>query len=48
MVDPIDGTTNFIHMFPAVGVSIGLLVGAEPVLGVIGLPFSNELLTAVK
>lgn len=29
MVDPIDGTTNFVHAFPFVCVSIGLAVGRE-------------------
>jgi myo-inositol-1(or 4)-monophosphatase len=38
-VDPLDGTTNFIHGFPAVGVSVGLLEAGRPVLGVVIAPF---------
>ena len=35
MVDPIDGTTNFIHGFPFSAVSIGLVVKKRPVMGVV-------------
>eukprot|EP00118_Oscarella_pearsei_P003517 m.14597 g.14597 ORF g.14597 m.14597 type:complete len:281 (+) comp25848_c0_seq1:151-993(+) len=35
MIDPIDGTTNFIHRFPYVAVSIGFWVKKKPVIGVI-------------
>ena len=38
-VDPIDGTTNFIHGYPQVGVSVGLLVEGRPVIGVVLAPF---------
>jgi myo-inositol-1(or 4)-monophosphatase len=37
-VDPLDGTTNFVHGHPFFCVSIGLLVGADPVLGVVVAP----------
>jgi myo-inositol-1(or 4)-monophosphatase len=35
VVDPLDGTTNFIHGFPHVAVSIAALDGGRPVAGVI-------------
>ena len=35
MVDPIDGTSNFIHSFPFSAVSIGLTVNKQPVVGVV-------------
>jgi myo-inositol-1(or 4)-monophosphatase len=38
-VDPLDGTTNFIHGFPHVGLSVGLLDGGRPILGVVVAPF---------
>lgn len=38
-VDPLDGTTNFAHAFPVVAVSVGLLEGGEPVVGVVCAPF---------
>ncbi|OSD01169.1 inositol monophosphatase [Trametes coccinea BRFM310] len=47
-VDPIDGTTNFVHGFPAVCVSIGLISGKRPVLGVLYNPFLDQLYSAVK
>lgn len=38
-VDPLDGTTNFTRGFPLVGVSVGLLDGGRPVIGVVIAPF---------
>jgi myo-inositol-1(or 4)-monophosphatase len=37
-VDPLDGTTNFVHGHPFFCVSIGLLVGDDPVLGAVVAP----------
>jgi myo-inositol-1(or 4)-monophosphatase len=37
-VDPIDGTTNFVHGHPFYCVSIGLVVGVLPVAGVVVAP----------
>lgn len=37
-VDPIDGTTNFVHGHPFWCVSVGLVDGAAPVMGVIVAP----------
>ncbi|KAL0087150.1 hypothetical protein F4703DRAFT_1735627, partial [Phycomyces blakesleeanus] len=48
IVDPIDGTTNFIHGFPFVAVSIGLTIDRESVLGVVYNPLLDELYSAVK
>ncbi|KAG6911264.1 hypothetical protein DXG01_002102 [Tephrocybe rancida] len=47
-VDPIDGTTNFIHGFPFVCISLGLIYKRRPVLGVIYNPFLDHLYTGVK
>ncbi|XP_049935129.1 inositol monophosphatase 3 isoform X2 [Nymphaea colorata] len=47
IVDPLDGTTNFVHGFPFVCVSIGLTIGKIPTVGVIYNPIINELFTAV-
>jgi myo-inositol-1(or 4)-monophosphatase len=35
VVDPLDGTTNFLHRFPYYAVSIGALVDREPVAAVV-------------
>ncbi|HEY6476273.1 MAG TPA: inositol monophosphatase family protein [Polyangia bacterium] len=37
-VDPLDGTTNFAHGLPIFSVSIGLVDGKRPVLGVVEAP----------
>jgi myo-inositol-1(or 4)-monophosphatase len=37
-VDPLDGTTNFVHGHPFWCVSVGLLAGIDPVLGVVVAP----------
>lgn len=37
-VDPIDGTTNFVHGHPFWCVSIGLVVAGQPILGVVISP----------
>ncbi|KAI0931233.1 hypothetical protein AcW1_001311 [Taiwanofungus camphoratus] len=47
-VDPIDGTTNFVHGFPFVAISLGLIYKKSPVLGVIYNPFLDQLYTGVK
>lgn len=39
VLDPVDGTTNFSHGLPLNAVSLGLVHGDQPVLGVIALPF---------
>ena len=44
-VDPLDGTTNFVHGYPFFAVSIGLLAHGRPVLGVVYAPFRDELFT---
>ncbi|CDS09285.1 hypothetical protein LRAMOSA10645 [Lichtheimia ramosa] len=48
IVDPIDGTTNFVHSHPYVAVSIGLTIGKEPVVGVVYCPLMDELYSAAK
>jgi len=48
IVDPIDGTTNFVHGHPYVCVSLGLAIKQQPVVGVIYNPFTQTLYTGVK
>lgn len=38
VVDPLDGTTNFVHGIPAFCVSLGLVEAGRPVLGVVHAP----------
>ena len=46
ILDPLDGTTNFIHGFPFVAVSMAVVVEKEPVLGLTLDPVRGELFTA--
>jgi myo-inositol-1(or 4)-monophosphatase len=48
VIDPLDGTTNFIHGFPQYAVSIGLLHKGVPAQAVVYDPNRNELFTASK
>jgi myo-inositol-1(or 4)-monophosphatase len=48
LVDPLDGTTNFVHGFPAVGVSVALIVEDRPVAGAVHAPFLGETWTAAR
>lgn len=48
IIDPLDGTTNFIHSYPAFSVSIALEHNGEIIAGVIFDPQKKELFTAEK
>ncbi len=48
VIDPIDGTTNFIHDFKASSISVGLIYDGEPVFGAVYDPYRNELFSAHK
>ncbi len=47
-VDPVDGTTNFAHGFPAYNVTLGLERNGEMIAGVIFDPTRNEMFAAEK
>ncbi|XP_015191346.1 PREDICTED: inositol monophosphatase 3-like isoform X2 [Polistes dominula] len=48
IIDPIDGTVNFVHSFPQFCISVGLSICKEIVLGIIYNPINCELYTAKK
>jgi len=48
IVDPLDGTTNFLHGIPLFAISIGLERDGQLVAGVIYNPISDELFTAER
>ena len=48
IIDPLDGTHNYIYGQPAFGLSIALAHQDEVILGVISLPFYGELFYAEK
>lgn len=48
ILDPIDGTMNYVHKFPHVCISLALAVHGEIVLGIIHNPIHSELFHATK
>ncbi|MFT7824002.1 MAG: inositol monophosphatase family protein, partial [Sulfurimonas sp.] len=47
-IDPIDGTTNFVHGIPHLAVSLGVWENAEPTMAVVYNPILEEMFWAVK
>jgi myo-inositol-1(or 4)-monophosphatase len=45
-VDPLDGTANFVHGFPVVGVSVALVADGRPVVGVVHAPLLGRVYSA--
>lgn len=48
IIDPLDGTTNYVHQFPYYCVSIALEYQGELIVGVILDPTRDELFTAMQ
>jgi myo-inositol-1(or 4)-monophosphatase len=48
ILDPLDGTTNYLHGFPQYAVSIALYENDEPTHAVVYDPFKEEMFTAAK
>lgn len=48
IIDPIDGTSNFIKNLPHTCISIALAINQEIVIGIVNNPILNELYTAKK
>ena len=49
VVDPLDGTANFLHGFPVVGVSVALVDAGRPVVGAVHAPLlGGQTFTAVR
>lgn len=48
VVDPLDGTTNFVRGFPHFAVSVALVEATEVLVGAIYDPLRDELFTAVQ
>ena len=47
-IDPIDGTTNFVHGIPHLAISLGVWENGEPTLAVVYNPILEELFWAEK
>ncbi|MGC6533782.1 MAG: inositol monophosphatase family protein [Flavobacteriales bacterium] len=48
IIDPLDGTTNYLHELPAYATSVALHDGQELLLGVVFNPATDELFSAAK
>lgn len=48
VVDPIDGTVNFVHNFPFACISLGFAVRRVPTVGVVYNPFTQTLYSAIQ
>lgn len=48
IIDPIDGTTNFVHKYPMVAICIGLAINKEVVIGVVYNCIKDEMYTGRK
>ena len=48
IIDPIDGTMNFIHSNPLVCTSIGLTINKKLVAGIVNCPMIGKMYTAIK
>ncbi len=48
IIDPLDGTTNFVQGIPQFAVSIGVVVDGRPEFGVILDPVKNDLFSAAR
>ena len=48
IIDPIDGTTNFLHGVPHFAISIALQIEGEIIIGIIFDPVKNEIFFAEK
>lgn len=48
IIDPLDGTSNYVHGLAPYNISIALTYKKETILGVVYDPLANEMFTAIK
>lgn len=48
VIDPLDGTTNFSQGLPTFAVSIGVKYKGKTIIGVVYIPYLNEMFHAIK
>jgi myo-inositol-1(or 4)-monophosphatase len=48
IVDPLDGTTNFVHSYPHFGISLALERAGRIVVGLVSDPLRRETFTAIR
>jgi len=47
IVDPVDGTSNFVHSIQETAFSLGITVNKKPVIGIVYVPVKDELFSAL-
>jgi len=48
VIDPVDGTTNYVHGIPLYCISVGLMDGDEVILGIVYEPNLDEIFYSIK
>jgi len=48
IIDPIDGTSNFIYRFPITCISVGLTINKIQTIGIVYNPYLDEMFTAIR
>mmetsp|Transcript_973 Transcript_973/g.1335 ORF Transcript_973/g.1335 Transcript_973/m.1335 type:complete len:269 (-) Transcript_973:33-839(-) len=48
IIDPLDGTINFVHRIPIIGISIALAIKKQVVVGIVFNPILDEMYTAIR
>ena len=48
IVDPIDGTTNFVHGYPGACISAGFAIDRVPTVGVVYNPYTDVMFSAMR
>ncbi len=48
ILDPLDGTTNFVHKFPIFCISLALEVNGEIEIGIVDMPMLNQTFTSIR
>jgi len=46
IIDPLDGTMNYVHGTPLIAISVALFVEKKPVIGIIYNPILEQMYTA--
>jgi myo-inositol-1(or 4)-monophosphatase len=48
LVEPIDGTTNFVHKFPQVAITVAFFLNKQVQIGVVYNPITEQVFSAIK
>jgi myo-inositol-1(or 4)-monophosphatase len=48
IIDPLDGTMNFVHSLPWIAISVALFINKTPMIGIIYNPSSGDFFSAIR